>query len=145
MSIFETSREIGATPSAIFAAFANAARLANWWGPKDFRNTFKVCEFKPGGAWQFIMHGPNGIDYANESEFLEIETDRKIVIQHTSQPRFRLTVTLSPNTVGTLLTWSQVFEDPTLAEVIKHIIVPSNEQNLDRLIAELGAVGHKPA
>jgi len=137
MSIFETSRELAASPAEVFAAFEAPARLARWWGPAGFRNSFDVCEFRPGGAWQFTMHGPDGAKYWNESTFLEIERDRKVVIQHLSAPRFRLTVTLALRGAATWLAWEQAFEDPAVAEAVRHIVVPANEQNLDRLAAEL--------
>lgn len=136
MSTFDTSRDIPASPADVFAAFEAPARLARWWGPDGFRNTFTVCEFKPGGAWHFTMHGPDGSNYPNESVFLDIERDRKVVIHHLSLPRFRLTVTLAPSGTGTLLGWSQAFEDPAVAQAVRHIVVPANEQNLDRLTAE---------
>jgi uncharacterized protein YndB with AHSA1/START domain len=137
MSTFRTEREISATPERVFAAFAAPERLAKWWGPKGFRNTFKVCEFSPGGAWQFTMHGPDGTDYWNESVFLEIVHNQKIVIHHVCAPRFHLTVTLAPSASGTHLTWTQQFEEATFAEAVRHIVVPANEENLDRLTAEV--------
>jgi uncharacterized protein YndB with AHSA1/START domain len=143
MSTFNTTRDIPANPADVFAAFEVPARLARWWGPDGFRNTFKVCEFKPGGAWQFTMHGPDGSNYPNESVFLDIERDRTVVIHHLSLPRFQLTVTLAPSATGTLLSWSQAFEDPAVAQAVRHIVVPANEQNLDRLTAEVLDAGDK--
>lgn len=135
---FQTSREIPADPSSVFAAFKDSARLAVWWGPAGFTNTFKVCEFKPGGKWSYVMHGPGGKNYPNESEFLDIEPSRKIVIQHVSQPRYLLTVSLEPtDSGGTLVLWEQEFENPKVASGVEHIVVPANEQNLDRLSAEV--------
>jgi Activator of Hsp90 ATPase homolog 1-like protein len=142
MSTFDTSRDIPASPAEVFAAFETPARLAHWWGPDGFRNTFTVCEFKPGGAWQLTMHGPDGSNYPNESVFLDIERDRKVLIHHLSLPRFQLSVTLAPSETGTLLTWSQAFEDPAVAQAVRHIVVPANEQNLDRLTAEVLNPGH---
>lgn len=137
MTTFHTSRDIAAAPSAVFAAFKDADRLARWWGPEGFTNSFDVCEFKPGGPWKFTMHGPDGSSYPNESVFAEIETDRKVVIDHVCQPFFRLTVELQASTAGTLLTWTQVFADPAVAQAVRHIVEPANEQNLDRLAAEV--------
>lgn len=83
------------------------------------------------------MHGPGGKNYPNESTFLEIEPSR-IVIQHISQPRYLLTINLEPSASGsTLVRWEQEFEDPRVASGIEHIVVPANEQNLDRLSAEV--------
>ena len=38
---------------------------------------------------------------------------------------------------GTLVRWEQEFENPKVASGIEHIVVPANEQNLDRLSAEV--------
>lgn len=135
---FQTSREITAPPSSVFAAFASAARLAAWWGPAGFTNTFTTFEFIPGGKWSLVMHGPEGKNYPNESVFREIEPSKRIVIHHVSQPRYLLTVTLEPTVGGgTRVRWEQDFENPKVARGIEHIVVPANEQNLDRLAAEV--------
>lgn len=139
MNTFKTSREFAASPAAVFTAFADPARLARWWGPQGFRNTFEVCDFRPGGVWKFTMHGPDGANYPNESVFFAIEADRLVVIDHTCQPHFRLTVELEASGQGTLLHWTQVFESAETAAAVAHIVEPSNEQNLDRLAAELAS------
>ncbi len=142
MSPFSTSRDIPASVQKVFAACRHPERLARWWGPAGFTNTFSVCEFKPGGRWSFVMHGPDGRDYPNESVFAEIEAPTKIVVQHISEPKFRLTIRLTPSAAGTMVAWSQAFENPEFASKVEHIVVPANEENLDRLTAE---VMHPPA
>lgn len=137
MSTFRTSREIPASPGQVFAAISEPARLARWWGPSGFTNTFSVCDFRKGVRWSFVMHGPDGGRYANESEFVEIEAPQRVVIQHVSEPRFRLTISLSPSAAGTLVSWTQAFESVEVAERVAHIVVPANEQNLDRLTEEV--------
>ena len=137
MTTFRTSREIAAPPEQVFAAFSDPQRLARWWGPAGFTNTFHVCELKPGGRWSYVMHGPNGGNYRNESVFAEVEPPRKVVVQHESKPEYRLTITLEPSPAGTTVSWAQTFESPEVAKRIEHIVVPSNEQNLDRLSSEV--------
>lgn len=137
MSTFATSREIAAPVEMVFAAISTPERLARWWGPAGFTNTFKVCEFRKGGVWSFVMHGPDGKDYPNESVFAEIDAPTRVVIQHVNEPKFRLTIGLRKTAAGTLVSWEQVFGDPEFAGRVKHIIVPANEQNLDRLTAEV--------
>lgn len=61
-----TSRVIDAPGERVFVAFADGARLARWWGPKGFTNTFAEFEFRPGGAWNFVQHGPDGGNYPNQ-------------------------------------------------------------------------------
>ena len=137
MTTFRTSRDIPASPEQVFAAFSDAQRLARWWGPAGFTNTFDVCEFEPGGRWSFVMHGPDGGNHPNESVFAEVEPQRKVVVQHESKPKYRLTITLHPSAGGTTVSWDQTFEDADVASRIEHIVVPANEQNLDRLSAEV--------
>ena len=140
MTTFQTSREIAATPAAVFAAIAAPERLAKWWGPQGFRNSFEVCDFRPGGAWRFTMHGPDGTNYPNQSVFEEIEEARKVVVQHACAPLFRLSIELLSSATGTRVLWTQVFEDPAVAAAVRHIVEPANEQNLDRLQREVARV-----
>ena len=128
MSTFTTSREFPASPEAVFAALAAPSRLAKWWGPTGFRNTFDTFEVQPGGQWRFTMHGPDGTNYPNESTFVAIEPARKVVIRHEVQPYFQLTITLAPTAGGTLVTWVQAFDDPQVAAAVRHIVEPANEQ-----------------
>ena len=83
------------------------------------------------------MHGPDGRNYPNESVFAEIEPPKKIVIQHVSEPKFCLAIALASSSAGTLVSWSQAFENSEVASRIKHIAVPGNEQNLDCLTVEV--------
>ncbi len=102
-----------------------------------FTNTFHVCEFKTGGRWSFIMHGPDGANYDNENVFAEIAAPHRVVVQHLSEPKFHLTIQLSASDVGTLVSWEQVLESEEFARKVAHIIEPANEQNLDRLTQEV--------
>lgn len=130
---FTHHRVLPHPPAGVFEAFARPDVLARWWGPKGFTNTFEVFEFRPGGCWKYVMHGPEVGNYRNESLFVELDAPSRLVIRHVSPPRYILTVTLSPHEKGTAITWSQEFEDAGVASRIRHIVEPANEQNLDRL------------
>lgn len=83
------------------------------------------------------MIGPQGTVYPNESEFTHIEADRQVVIRHVCAPHFSLTITLEPSSGGTLLRWEQRFDDDAIAQAMRHIVEPANEQNITRLCADL--------
>lgn len=138
MTTFSTSRQFAASPASVFGAIKDSERLARWWGPAGFSNRFEVCEFQAGGRWVFTMVGPDGAAYPNESVFSVIEVDRKVIIQHANHPHFQLAITLEPHAGGTLLRWDQTFADAAVAQAVRHIVEPANEQNLDRLGVELG-------
>jgi len=136
---FITHRVVPYAREIVFDAFARPEVLARWWGPKGFTNTFEVFEFKPGGLWKFVMHGPDGSNHANESVFLKVDAPSSIVIQHISPPHFILTISLEAEEGGTRIDWVHQFEEAAVAERIRHIVEPANEQNLDRLEAALRA------
>jgi uncharacterized protein YndB with AHSA1/START domain len=144
-ALTQTQRVIPFPPEQIYAAFANGAMLAAWWGPDGFTNEFEVFEFKKGGRWKFTMVGPNGARYANQNIFADLKPAENVVIRHDCAPFFTLTVRLESCESGTLLHWKMIFDDPKVFEAVKHIVVPANEQNLDRLIQVLqGAHGNGP-
>lgn len=136
-----TERVFSASPRKVFAAFEQPDRLARWWGPNGSTNTFEQFEFKPGGRWVFVMHGPNGASYPNESVFREIQPDTRIVIEHVVKPWYRLTVTLAARGDQTHLAWVQEFESPEVAARMRPLSETANEQNLDRLEALLASEG----
>jgi len=131
-----TMRVMNASPTLIYEAWSNPENLAQWWGPNGFTNTFHEFDFRQGGLWEFVMHGPNGVDYPNKSEFVEIAPER-IVLRHLCAPHFQLTATFEEVDGKTRLTWRQLFENAATFNAVKNIAVPANEQNLDRLEAQL--------
>jgi hypothetical protein len=126
-------------PQIVFDAFATPEVLARWWGPSGFTNTFEVFEFTAGGRWKFVMHGPDGAHFPNESVFVELHAPSRVVIQHVSGPRYVLSVSIAAHERGSEITWTQAFEDAADAARIRHIVEPANEQNLDRLASVLSA------
>jgi hypothetical protein len=61
----------------------------------------------------------------------------RIVFRHGSAPQFEMTITLAEQGGSTLLTWQMLFESAAVCEKVKRYAVDANEQNLDRLEAEL--------
>jgi uncharacterized protein YndB with AHSA1/START domain len=145
MSVFRTSRELPGAPESVFAAIQDPARLARWWGPDGFTNTFHTFEFREGGSWQFIMRGPDGTDYPNESEFLEIVPNSMVRIRHINQPHFELSISLESSAIGTLVSWVGVFENSEFAEKMRQFLKTANEQNLDRLALEVSTGAQRGA
>lgn len=131
------TRVLSATPGEVFDAFRDPEKLARWWGPDGFTNTFETFEFTPGGRWDFTMHAPNGTDYRNENFFREITPDSRIIIEHILKPWFILTVTLVPADGQTRLVWFQEFDSPEMAATMRPLAATANEQVLNRLEAVL--------
>ena len=129
---FDVSRE------RVFEAFADPTRLARWWGPSGFTSTFHEFDLRPGGAWRFVMHGPDGVDYPNESVFVEVVRPARIVLRHVSREHpFELAITFEEQGGETALTWRMRHATASECARVKPFVVTANEQNFDRLAAEL--------
>jgi hypothetical protein len=53
---------------------------------------------------------------------------------------FTLTIALTNSAEGSTLHWIQEFDNDEVAKNVAHIVEPSNEQNLDRLTAEVCSI-----
>src|SRR5271155_3914272 len=103
MRVFEAPREL------VFAAWTEPKHVAEWWGPNGFTNTIYEMDVRPGGAWRFVMHGPDGVDYKNEFVYDEVVRPERIVYRHVSPPNFHATVTFDDHAGKTKLTMRMLF------------------------------------
>lgn len=138
MTILNT-RVLPAPCATVFAAFADPAALAQWWGPHGFTNRVDGFDFRPGGAWRIVMRGPDGAEFVNEWRFLEIAPPARLACEHLGpMHRFTLTIDLRPAAGGgTELTWRMDLEDSPEHERLRDIIARANDENLERLAALL--------
>jgi uncharacterized protein YndB with AHSA1/START domain len=128
------TRWFAATPDECFRAFSDPAQLARWWGPAGFTNTIPEFNFCPGGRWRIVMRGPDGTEYPNESEFLEITPGRLIAFVHLGpMHRYWLRMSYAPEQAGTRLTWRLRFASASEYAKVKDFVQGANEQNFDRL------------
>jgi uncharacterized protein YndB with AHSA1/START domain len=114
-------------------------------GPNGFTNTFNEFDFRPGGKWSFIMHGPDKGNYSNECVFTKIEPPVFISWYRLSKPLFSIEVSLNElKNEKTLLTFKMIFETSEECDKVKSFAPGKNEENFDRLETELKKVlsGH---
>jgi uncharacterized protein YndB with AHSA1/START domain len=107
--VFDAPRDL------VFSAWTDPRHLAQWWGPNGFTTTTHSFEFRAGGVWRFVMHGPDGRDYQNRITFDEIIPPEHIVYRHSGgddvEPvQFTQTVTFEDLGNGqTRMTWHGKF------------------------------------
>lgn len=130
---FVHSRVIDAPCARVFEAFSDPVQLARWWGPNGFSSTFSEFDLRPGGRWSFVMHGPDGSDYPNESRFIEVVAPQRIVLEHLNGHHFILTIGFTAQDTQTRVDWRQEFDSVAERQRIAALVIPANEQNLDRL------------
>lgn len=132
------SRIVNAPIDLVFKAWSDPEHLKNWWGPAGFTNTFNEFDFRVGGKWSFIMHGPDKGNYHNECEFIKIEKPLLIAWKRFSKPIFQVVATfdlISEN--KTKIVFKQIFDSAEeCAKIIKYT-AGKNDENFDRLEVEL--------
>ncbi|HWB13688.1 MAG TPA: SRPBCC family protein [Pirellulales bacterium] len=95
------SRVFAAPRELVWQAWTEPKHVGRWWGPAGFSTTTHSLDFRPGGSWRYTMHGPDGRDYANRIEYLEIVRPSRLVYKHGgdvgSEPvRFHVEVSFEP-------------------------------------------------
>ena len=135
-----TARLLNARREVVFRAFSDPLHLAKWWGPAGFTNTFDEFDMRPGGFWRFTMHRPGGADVLNESVFVEVTKPERIVFKHISIPQFEVTLTFAEHDAKTQIGWRMLFGTSAECERVRKFAARGNEENLDRLEAELATM-----
>jgi len=131
-------RLLDATPAQVFAAIADPQRLSRWWGPAGFSSRDSHCDFRPGGHWHLVLVGPDGTEYPNHNRFVAIEPDARVLIEHVSdEHHFVLEIRLEAEGAQTRVGWRQTFDTVQHRDAMAPFVEPANEQNLDRLAAEV--------
>ncbi|MEJ6781946.1 SRPBCC domain-containing protein [Aminobacter sp. Piv2-1] len=66
------SRLMDAPPALVFRMWSSPEHLTRWWGPKNFSSTSRQLEFREGGRYHHLIHGPDGISDGMSGTFREI-------------------------------------------------------------------------
>lgn len=133
-----STRILDAHQDLVYKAWTDPEHLKNWWGPKGFTNTFHEFNLSIGGQWIFTMHGPDKRDYENSVEFIQIVAPELLIWKRNTKPYFQVIATFSERPGNkTELTFKMVFEDVKTCNALKSVVIPSNEENFDRLEEEL--------
>lgn len=135
------SRLLNAPRELVWEVWTHPEHIQHWWGPSGFKNSISKMDVKPEGEWEFVMHGPDGTDYKNKHIYKEIKKPEKIVMEHVTGPKFRMTVTFEKKGDQTLVTIHSVFESAEqLKEVIRVFKADEGmKQNVDRMEAYVKA------
>lgn len=122
----------------VWDAWTDPVQVAQWWGPRGFTITTHSKDLRPGGHWNYTMHGPDGVDWPNVTQYHEVEPYRKLVYDHgasADRPAlFRVTVFFSET--GGKTTMDMTMSVPTaeaLAEMRKVIRKANGNSTWDRL------------
>lgn len=120
------TRVYDAPVRAVWEAWTDPEQVAQWWGPRGFTLTTHSKDLKPGGSWSYTMHGPDGVDYPNNTQYLEVEPYSKLVYDHGGSDErpalFRVTVLFSEIQGKTRMEMSMTLPSPEAAEETRKFI-----------------------
>jgi uncharacterized protein YndB with AHSA1/START domain len=137
-NVIHSTRVIKAPIELVYQAFANPLHLKNWWGPNGFTNTFHAFNLKPGGNWMLTMHGPEKGNYENSSIFKSVIPNKFVSWKRISQPLFEMEIAFEKIADNkTEISFRMIFETVEACEKIRRFAEPNNEENFDRLEAEI--------
>lgn len=135
------SRVIDAPRELAFEAFTEVRHLSRWWGPQGFTTTTRSFEFREGGEWEFVMHGPDGTDYREWIRWLRITPPERIELLHgefRDDPNaFESALTFEPDGAATRILMRTVFPTRQSRDeaVEKYHAIEGGEQTLGCLAA----------
>jgi uncharacterized protein YndB with AHSA1/START domain len=135
------SRIIDAPRELVFEAFTEVTHLSQWWGPEGFTTTTRAFEFKVGGEWVFVMHGPDGTDYQEWISWTEIAPPERIALLHGERrgdpSSFESVLTFAPDGATTRIEMRTVFPTKELRDeaVERYHAVEGGQQTLGSLAA----------
>ena len=114
------TRVISAPPELVFEAFTEVRHLSRWWGPEGFTTTTRALDFRAGGEWDFVMHGPDGTDYQEWISWTEIVPSQRIALLHGAfrddPDAFESVLTFQPDGTATRIEMRTVFPTRRTAE-----------------------------
>ncbi|WAS93524.1 SRPBCC family protein [Nannocystis punicea] len=76
------NRLFAAPRELVFKTWTEPHHVVRWWGPRGFTTTIREMDVRPGGVWRYVMHGPDGVDYANRIRYREVVAPERLVYDH---------------------------------------------------------------
>ncbi len=124
------TRVYDAPVQMVWDAWTDPKQAAQWWGPRGFTITTHSKDLRPGGHWDYTMHGPDGVDYPNKTKYFEVEECAKLVYDHgASDDRpamFRVAVLFTE------------FEGKTKMEMCMTLPTPEEAEQTRKFVKEAG-------
>ncbi len=96
---FSISRVVNAPRDLVWEAFTEPEHLAAFWGGPGITVPVEsvAMDVRPGGSFELTMVGPDGAEYPNRGEYVEVDKPGRIVF---TEPDTGITATITFAEVG---------------------------------------------
>ena len=134
--VFDAPRDL------VWRAWTDPKHVDQWWGPNGFRNQTFAMDFRVGGTWTYVMHGPDGKVWPNWIRYEEIQKPERLVYAHGGEAgepaHFHVTVTFTEVGGKTRVVMRSVFPNAEAVLAAKKFgAVEGGRQTLARLAGHL--------
>lgn len=137
-NVITLTRVYDAPLQSVWDAWTIPEEVAQWWGPRGFTLTTHGRDLRTGGYWHYTMHGPDGTDYENTTQYLDVVPMQRLVYDHGGHkdrpPLFRVTALFTERDGRTQLDMSMAFATAEVATEMRGFIKKAGgEGTWDRL------------
>ncbi len=96
---FSISRVVNAPRDLVWEAFTEPEHLAAFWGGPGITVPVEsvAMDVRPGGSFELTIVGPDGAEYPNRGEYVEVDKPGRIVF---TEPDTGITATITFAEVG---------------------------------------------
>ncbi len=125
--LFDAPRDL------VWKAWTDPKLLVNWWGPNGFTTTIEAMDVRVGGAWNLVMHGPDGTNYPNSSVFTEVVKPERLAYEHHGGREG------GPDDAAFMSTVAFEAKSPNTTRVTLRMVFPTTAAR-NHLVREYGAI-----
>jgi uncharacterized protein YndB with AHSA1/START domain len=101
-------RRLNAAPEKVYAAWAQPAKLTQWFGPDSGAVTRAELDLRVGGRYAIVFHTEDGEEHHVSGIYREVVPNQKLVFtwawRSTPERESLVTITIKPDGDGSLLT-----------------------------------------
>jgi uncharacterized protein YndB with AHSA1/START domain len=109
------TRYVAAPRRLVFEAWTKPEHVARWWGPRSCAMSVCEMDFRPGGAWRFVLRGADGAEHPFKGVYHEITPPERLVVAEcydvakAGRPSWLTTLALDEHDGKTKMTITCVF------------------------------------
>lgn len=143
------SRTYDAPRERVFRAYTEPEHLARWWGPEGWQIETIAHELAPGGVWQYVLRGPEGMESWVKATYREVTPPTQVVYSDAftdaagntveGLPTTLITIEFAEHDGRTTVTSTSLFDsEEDLRKVVEMGVVEGITETWERLAAYLG-------
>jgi len=77
--VMHIERIFNAPRDLVFKAYTEPERIAQWWGPREWKTRNVTMDVRPGGVWHYVMVGPDGTEAWGKATYSEVKPPSRLV------------------------------------------------------------------